>query len=189
MEVSNAALQVIQFGKHKGTSMKDLLLNHYHYCKWLMNQPESANKNFEKARTCLNLLLEDDDFVSQLADKLPSTAPDHKLPAHKKFYEGQGKDYDSGPTPKHKPVMHIDTDETDGIDFLLVSRIDPTNNFVFEHPKDLTLFENFMGKYEVDGDDTLLILQRINGYLTLLNYKFVEKIIANEGECDFLWQS
>jgi len=178
------------FGKHKGCTMVTLLQTHYHYAKWLLNQPLSKNPNFEKVRMYLNFLLEDDAFISELADTLPDTAPDHKHgKVQVKVYESEGKDYDSGPTPKYKPVYHTEADENDGIDFLLVSRIDPINHFCFEHEKDQTLFNNFMGKYEQDGDDTLLILQRINGYIVLLNYKFVEKIVANEGECDFLWQS
>lgn len=176
---------VIQFGKHSGKSFGYLLKNEYHYCKWLLNQPESKNKNFEKARTCLNMLLEDDAFVSELADYIPDTTPNHKYgEVQTKFYESEGKDYTTGPTPKH-----VHPSEGDGIDFLLVSRIADDHQFDFEYAKDIVLMNNFQEKYTVDGIDTLLILQRSEGELTLVNYKFVEDIVEEKGECDFLWQS
>jgi len=189
--------------------MKELLLTEYNYCKWLLNQPESENKQFEKARECLNFLLEDDDFVGELADALPNVSPTHGFtPKPKKpklevtfekggdagFFESTGKDHDTGPTPKIPypdilpKSLHVKVSDIDGIDFLLASRIDPLHEFEFEHAKDTTLLQNFMNKYETDGIDTLLILQRVGGELILLNYKFVTQISEDEGECDFVWQ-
>jgi hypothetical protein len=186
MLVKDAKAYQINFGKHKGTHISNLLLTQYNYCKWLLNQPKSNNKGFEKARTCLNVLLEDDEFVSELADHIPNMKPNHSYAVPSAmFKKPKPIVVPEIEFPDPKPLMHYKAREGDGIDMLLASRIDVVNDFKFNHPKDAQLAKNFMNKFEVDGEDTLLMLQRSNGILTLLNYKMIETIIEEKGVCEF----
>lgn len=173
--------EVIQFGKHIGKSYGYLLKNQYHYCKWLLNQPTSKNAKFEKARTFINALLKDDEFVSELANCLPDTKPNHDWMVPKE---------EQLPfIPKKMPVVPNEINlGVDGIDFMLISRIISPELMPMEYATDVKLVLNFKEKFEVDEIDTMLILRKEGGKLTLENYKFVSEIADADGEVN-LWQN
>lgn len=180
-DITDALLEALEyeleFGKHQGMKVKNLLENHPGYCAWMLEQPPSANLQFSKAK----------EMIKIAKGIPPAEAKDwvHVDTKKKKTLKKLG----SGPTPKYKvPIPTPQSSEAYDDDnwgedmfFTWLSDCDFLSSDFFlatDQEKFKELAEHLDGDKELDS---FLIIKKVKSGLMIQDHFFKHAFYAHDG--------
>jgi hypothetical protein len=165
-EVQEVLNYQIEFGKHKGTTIKNLIENTPQYAMWIVGQGESNNKSFMKAQTFIKLVL-------NWGEDGPGGVDSSKIPPAKK--KGIG-------IPPHPFKKNNLVSVPDGVWFYTWISLLPNDpdNFTFAKSEDSLAFATMMESWVSYQTDSFVIIKRTGAGGDFLKMHIARELIDYE---------